>query len=42
MTIVRTAVRLHCSSRIFLDDLFVYIALALLIAQGVLYTYINR
>ena len=39
-TIIRTIIRLHISRRIFMDDVFVYIALAVLIAMGVLYTLI--
>ncbi|MCJ1405675.1 hypothetical protein MMC11_008904 [Xylographa trunciseda] len=40
-TIIRTTIRLHISRRLFVDDAFVYLALAILIAMAVLYTLIN-
>lgn len=40
-TIIKTAIRLHISNRLFIDDLLVYIALTILIVLGVLYTLVN-
>jgi hypothetical protein len=40
-TMIKTAIRLYVSKRLFADDLLVYLALMLLVVMGVLYTLIN-
>lgn len=39
---IKTAIRLYVSKRLFIDDLLVYVALMLLVVMGILYTLINE